>query len=1262
MANPSTISTLVLSDFKQKQPQDFDEIRMSLASAEQIRSWSHGEVTKPETINYRSRKPERDGLFCQRIFGPVKDWQCACGKYKKLRYKGIVCDRCGVEVTRSLVRRERFGHINLAAPVTHIWFLRSLPSKIGLILKMSIQSLEKVIYFANFIITEVHEDLKKEFCANLEKEYKAKRKELMSCKSDSNDILALDLKYKETKKEIMSLKKKKLLTEFEYREFSLKYGHIFSADIGAEAISKLLAQTDLGEMVKALQKKKNTISDLAKRKKIVQRIKYIRSFISNKIKPEDMVLKVIPVIPPELRPLVPLDGGRFASSDLNDLYRRVINRNNRLKRLYTLKAPEVILRNEKRMLQEAVDALFDNNMRSGKTVLSSTGQRRSLKSLADILKGKQGRFRQNLLGKRVDYSGRSVIVVGPKLKLNQCGLPKIMAIELFKPFIASKLIKRGLVHNVRSANRLIEQKTEEVWAILEEIIKESYVLLNRAPTLHRLGIQGFKPVLVEGKAIQIHPLVCTAFNADFDGDTMSVHVPITDMAKKEVEDIILSTNNLLKPATGSSVVTPTKDMVWGVYYMTFLMDGEKGKKQRVFSSEKEAILAYELGKIDLQERIKVKIDKNIREVSVGRIIFNSALPPGLYNMDKVVDSKELGKIITKAIDENDREDVVKMLDKIKEDGFNYLTISGLSFGMNDLPRIKAKDEIIQETEKQIREISSQYEMGLLAEDERYLKTVEAWIDAKDKVTDSVKKNKPFFSSVFSMVESGARGSWSQFVQMVGMRGIVRSPSGKLIELPIKSSLKEGYNTLEYFISSHGSRKGSSDTALRTAKAGYLTRRMVDVSQDLSIVEKDCGESKGLLLTREDNEEMVETWENRLFGRTSAQLFRDPKTKKIIVKPNEIITRDKAKFIDKINPSEFSIYSPLTCKSLRGVCAKCYGYDLAYNKPVKVGTPVGIIAAQSIGEPGTQLTLRTFHTGGIAETDITQGLPRVEELFEVRSGKGQAFLAPADGKVSVINNDEEKKIIVEYQTNKKEIHRLGEENEWDIKVKDGQEIKEREVLAFNGKKKILAKNAGQVKIDNQGRSIAIVYKAKEQAEFDATNRSIWVEDNANVKAGEQLTDGSLDLHELYRFRGRREVEKYILREVQHIYSSQGQHLNDKHVEMIIRQMFSRCLVEDGGDTDLLPGEITPKAYLLDANRKLKDPSQKKAVAKELLLGISKISLSTDSWLSAASFQETSRVLVNAAINGRPDYLRGLKENVIVGRLIPVGTGLRTQKML
>ncbi len=1255
MANPSTISTLVLHDTKQRKPHDFDEIRMSLASTEQIKSWSHGEVTKPETINYRSRKPERDGLFCQKIFGPVKDWQCACGKYKKLRYKGIVCDRCGVEVTRSLVRRERFGHIDLAAPVTHIWFLRSLPSKIGLILQVSIQSLEKVIYFANFIITEVHQNLKKELLENLEKEYKTKRKELMSNKTEDDDILALGTKYKETKKEIMDLEEKRLLTEFEYRELSLKYGHIFSADIGAEAIFKLLAQADIGKMIKDLEKKKNTITDLVKRKKAVQRIKYIRSFISNKIKPEDMVLSVIPVVPPELRPLVPLDGGRFASSDLNDLYRRIINRNNRLKRLYELKAPEVILRNEKRMLQEAVDALFDNNMRSGKTVLSSTGQRRSLKSLADILKGKQGRFRQNLLGKRVDYSGRSVIVVGPKLKLDQCGLPKIMAIELFKPFIASKLIERGLVHNVRSANRIIEQKTEDVWAILEEIIEKSYVLLNRAPTLHRLGIQGFRPVLVEGKAIQIHPLVCTAFNADFDGDTMSVHVPITDMAKKEVKDIILSTNNLLKPATGSSVVTPTKDMVWGIYYMTFLKEGKK-EKMHVFSSEQEAVLAYELGKIDLQEKIKVRVGEKIREVSVGRMIFNSILLPGLYDMDKTVDGKELGKIITEAIDQGNSKEVVKILDKVKEYGFSYLTKSGLSFGMNDLPTIKAKDEIIQETEKRVKEISSQYEMGLLAEDERYLKTIEAWIDAKDRVTESVKENKPIFSSVFSMVESGARGSWSQFVQMVGMRGIVRSPSGKLIELPIKSSLKEGYNTLEYFISSHGSRKGSSDTALRTAKAGYLTRRMVDVCQDLLVVEKDCGESQGLRLTKEDNEEMVETWENRLFGRTSAQTLKDPQTKKIIIKSDEIITREKARIINKINPSEFSIHSVLTCKSHRGTCAKCYGYDLAYNKPVKIGTPVGIVAAQSIGEPGTQLTLRTFHTGGVAETDITQGLPRVEELFEVRSGKGQALLSPADGKALVVDNDQERKIIIKCEVDKKEIHRNDKEKKWEIKVKDGQKIKKKEILAIQDKKKILAKNAGQVKIDNKG-NITVIYSVDEEVEFDATNRSIWVENNAKVKAGEQLTDGSLDLHELHRLRGKREVEKYILREVQHIYSSQGQHLNDKHVEMIIRQMFSRCFVEDGGDTDLLPGEIVPKGYLLDANKSLKDSSCKKAIARELLLGITKISLSTDSWLSAASFQETSRVLVNAAINGHSDYLRGLKENVIVGRLIPAGTGLR-----
>jgi DNA-directed RNA polymerase subunit beta' len=1256
MSNPSTISTLVLrGSNKAKQPCDFNEIRLSLASAEQIRSWSHGEVTKPETINYRSRKPERDGLFCQKIFGPVKDWQCACGKYKKLRYKGIVCDRCGVEVTRSLVRRERFGHINLAAPVSHIWFLRSLPSKIGLVLNMSISSLEKVIYFANFIITEVKEDLKNETLDKLEKEYKEKQKELKAAKADE-DILALSSKYKETRKEIIELEEKKLLTEFEYRELSLKYGHIFSADIGAEAIFKLLVKEDLGKIVSDLEKKKKTINDNNKKKKIVQRIKYLRSFIENKIKPEDMILRVIPVIPPELRPLVPLDGGRFASSDLNDLYRRVINRNNRLKRLYELKAPEVILRNEKRMLQEAVDALFDNNMRSGKTVVASTGQRRSLKSLADILKGKQGRFRQNLLGKRVDYSGRSVIVVGPKLKLDQCGLPKVMALELFKPFIASQLIKKGLVHNVRSANRTIEQKTEDVWAILEEIIKDAYVLLNRAPTLHRLGIQGFRPVLVEGKAIQIHPLVCTAFNADFDGDTMSVHVPITDMAKKEVEEIILSTNNLLKPATGSPVITPTKDMVWGAYYLTFLPETDKKEEDlKVFSSSHEAILAHEMGKLDLQERIRVKFQGELREVSVGRLIFNSIIPHGIYKMDQVVDKKVLGKILAELLEQAEEAEAVKVLDKIKEYGFNYLTDSGLSFGMKDLPQFKDKDKIIEETENQVREIKSQYQMGLLADDERYLKTIEAWIDAKDKVTAMVQANKPVFSPVFSMVESGARGSWSQFVQMVGMRGIVRSPSGKLIELPIKSSLKEGYNILEYFISSHGSRKGSSDTALRTARAGYLTRRMVDLSQDVLVVEEDCGDKKGLVLTKQENEEMVETWEGRLFGRTSAQDFKDPKTKKIIVKEGEIIDRDKARAITRINPDRFAIYSVLTCHSLRGVCSKCYGYDLAYNKKVKVGVPVGVVAAQSIGEPGTQLTLRTFHTGGVAETDITQGLPRVEELLEARATKGQAFLAPADGKASVIDNDEEKKIIFEYQITKKEIYHFTDKEGWEIKIKAGEEVKAKDILAEQKGKKIKAKHSGSIEIDSQG-NIVLLYPVKVEEEFDASNRAIWVKDQTKVKAGEQLTDGSLDLQELYRLRGKREVEKYILREVQHIYSSQGQKLNDKHIEIVIKQMFSRCLIKDSGDTDLFPGEIVPKSYFLEANQKIKS-SQEKAVAQDLLLGITKVSLSTDSWLSAASFQQTSRVLVNTAINGRSDYLRGLKENVIVGRLIPAGTGLR-----
>ena len=1261
MSTPSTIRTLSLPDEKLRKNSDFDSIRLRIASPEEILNWSYGEVIKPETINYRTERPERDGLFCERIFGPTKDWQCSCGKYKKIRYRGIVCDRCGVEVTRSIVRRERMGHIKLTVPVTHIWFLRGVPSKIGLILDMSIQSLEKVAYFANFIITEVKEDLKKATLDEIEQEYKDKKKQIkneLTGEEFNKETDRLKALYDETRKEINGIHIKNLLTEPQYRDLSLKYGHLFEVGIGAEAISKLLQNVDLQKLIKDLEKEIKHTINLLKRQKLIKRLKYIKNFHNNKLKPENMVLTVIPVIPPDLRPLVQLDGGRFASSDLNDLYRRVINRNNRLKRLHELNAPEVILRNEKRMLQEAVDSLMDNDMRSGKTVVASTGQQRPLKSLADILKGKQGRFRQNLLGKRVDYSGRSVIVVGPKLKLYQCGLPKTMAIELFKPFIACELIKKGLVHNVRSANRLIEQGTEDVWAILETIIQTAYVLLNRAPTLHRLGVQAFQPVLIEGKAIQIHPLVCAAFNADFDGDQMAVHIPITEEARREAKEIILSSKNLLKPATGEPIIIPGLDMVWGAYWMTTLEKKEK-QEMKFFSSQNEAELAYKLGKVGLQQIIKIRLadplnnkETKIYETSVGRLIFNSILPAGLYKMDKKVDKKKLKQIIEDCLETYDEETTVTMLDKIKETTFSYLTTSGLSWGMDDLPTLEGKDKIIKDAEKKVDEIQDQFNMGLLTEEERYQKSVAVWLSAKDVIVDLCKKSLSYTNTVISMVDSGARGSWAQLAQMFGTKGIVSSPTGRLIELPIKSSFKEGFNVLEFFIATHGSRKGVSDTALRTASAGYLTRRMVDVCQDILINEEDCGDKEGFKITREDNKVMGETWDARLLGRTSLVEIKDPKTGKVVVKANEIITRDIAHKINEIDPEEFIIRSVLTCKSDKGICAKCYGYDLGFNKPVKLGVPVGIVAAQSIGEPGTQLTLRTFHTGGIAGKDITQGLPRVEELFEARPVKRKAVMARHNGNAEYIDENDQKIIKIKYRGAKEDVFVVHEDEAWDVKVKEGKTVDKNDVLAVFEKQKIVAKHKGEVKFD--GNFIKVVYEADDAEEYDVAGYTVWIKNGAKVEVGQQLTDGSLDLLELYELRGKEAVAKYILKEIQYIYSSQGQKVNDKHVETLVRQMFSRCLVKESGDTNLLSGETISKGYLTRCNKEVKKDGGELAEAEELLLGITRVSLSTDSWLSAASFQETPRVLINAAVSGRKDELKGLKENVIIGRLIPAGT--------
>ncbi len=1181
----------------------FKAIRLKLASPEEILSWSHGEVTKPETINYRTQKPERDGLFCEKIFGPVKDYECACGKYKKIRYRGIICDRCGVEVTTSRVRRERMGHISLAAPVVHIWFLRGVPSKIGLLLDLSVQNLEKVVYFANFIITSVNEEIKKSTLENLEDEYKKKRnllkKEIKEKEKLEKELKDLQEKYFAKKREIEEIRLKRILSEREYLSLSLKYGYFFEAQIGAEAILTLLQNLDLRKLYLELQKEKEKTKNPARQKKITLRAKLVKNLINQKIKPEWMVLRVLPVIPPDLRPMVQLDGERFASSDLNDLYRRIINRNNRLKRLIELQAPEVICRNEKRMLQEAVDALIDNEMKRGKAVTTGA-QKRPLKSLADILRGKQGRFRQNLLGKRVDYSGRSVIVVGPELKLYQCGLPKVMALELFKPFIIREIIKRNLSHNVRSASRLVEAGPKEVWDILEEISSNSYVLLNRAPTLHRLGIQAFKPVLIEGKAIQIHPFVCPAFNADFDGDAMAVHLPLTEMAQKEAKEIMLSSKNLLKPATGEPIVTPTQDIVWGAYWLTLIKEKEKIK---VFSSPEEAILAYENEKISLQEKIKVRKNGKFLETSVGRLIFSELFPKDFYQIDKPVDKKILKEIITKFLETFGEEKTVEMLDNLKEVCLKYLTRAGLSWSFDDLPVLKEKKEILKKAEEEIEKIQKEFNYGLLTEDERYLKVLEVWTKVRDEIGELCRSKTSSFGPIISMIESGARGSWTQLIQMAGMKGLVSSPTGKVIEVPIKSSFQEGFNVFEYFISTHGTRKGVADTALRTASAGYLTRRMIDVAQDVTVREEDCGDKRGIVILKEEVEEMGETLASRIFGRVALEDIRHPKTKKIIVKKGDFIGRQEAQEIEKAGIKEVKIRSVLTCQTLRGVCVKCYGYDLSYNRPVELGTAVGIIAAQAIGEPGTQLTLRTFHTGGIAGRDITQGLPRVEELFEARPPKRRAILSQREGIIEKIEGEIQKKITLKYFV-------------------DGKEEKEEIIIP--------------------------------------PNYLIWVKEKDKVSPGDPLTDGDFDLYEYYRLKGKEATQKYILKEIQYIYSSQGQKVNEKHIEIIIRQMFSRCSVTESGDTDLQPGEIIPKAYLEEVNKETIEKGGKPAEAKELLLGISRVSLSTDSFLSAASFQETARVLINAAVTGRPDRLYGLKENVIIGRLIPVGTGFTKNK--
>ncbi len=1173
---------------------NFDALKVGLASSEQIRAWSRGEVKKPETINYRTLKPEREGLFCEKIFGPQKDWECHCGKYKRVRYRGIVCDRCGVEVTRAKVRRERMGHIELAAPVSHIWYFKGIPSRMGLLLDMSPRALEKVLYFAAYVVIDPGETY---------------------------------------------LSDKQLLTEGEYREYYDKYqalfksGKGFKAEMGAEGIKKLLKRLDL-EQIAADLREQLLNSSGQKKVRAIRRLEVVEAFRQSGNDPSWMILDAIPVIPPDLRPMVQLDGGRFATSDLNDLYRRVINRNNRLKRLLDLGAPDIIVRNEKRMLQEAVDALIDNGRR-GRPVTGPGN--RPLKSLSDMLKGKQGRFRQNLLGKRVDYSGRSVIVVGPELKLYQCGLPKEMALELFKPFVMKRLVSDGEAHNIKSAKRMVEKVRPEVWDVLEDVIKDHPVLLNRAPTLHRLGIQAFEPVLVEGRAIQIHPLVCAAYNADFDGDQMAVHVPLSAEAQAEARLLMLSAHNILNPKDGKPVTTPTQDMILGCYYLTFERNGARGEG-KVFPDPEEAVTAYDLGYIDLQARIFIKASgfkgrdfvrrKKYLLTTVGKVIFNDAFPkdfPYMNNADfsdslpeqnfipiknfkphnvleelprnKAIKKDFLADLIARCFRKYGNTKTAEILDEVKTLGFHYATRAGVTVAVSDIVVPEQKQEIMQSGEEKVEAIEQQYERGLITEKERYDRVIEVWGKAKDEITAALMSGLDELNPIYMMAHSGARGNESQITQLGGMRGLMADPAGRIIDIPIRANFREGLTVLEYFISTHGARKGLADTALKTADSGYLTRRLVDVVQDVIVREEDCGTGQSIRLSEFlENDENLEEAINRVVGRYTLDPVYHPETGEVLIEADTMITEEMAQQILDYNISEVLFRSVLTCKTRHGVCVKCYGRDLATGNIVNVGEAVGIIAAQSIGEPGTQLTMRTFHTGGVAGDDITQGLPRVEELFEARKPKGQSLIAEIAGEVEVIET-----------RYKREIRLTSEHGE--------------------------------------NRVYPIPYGAR-----------IKVEHGQKISAGDELTEGSINPHELLKVKGVRGVQLYMLKEVQWVYKMQGVDISDKHIEIIVRQMLKKVKVEEPGDTELLPGGMLDSHVFDEINESVEAEGGRAAIARPLLLGITKTSLATESFLSAASFQETTRVLTEASIKGRQDQLLGLKENVIIGKLIPAGTGM------
>jgi DNA-directed RNA polymerase subunit beta' len=1229
---------------------DFDALRISVAAPEEILDWSYGEVTKPETINYRTQKPEREGLFDERIFGPTKDYECYCGKYKKIRYKGVICDKCGVEVTRSSVRRERMGHIDLAVPVTHIWYVHGIPSILGLILNLSTTELEQVIYFAGFIVLEVDEGVRKTALEQLEKEYS----DLKAKYSENNmEMAKVELLYRATKQEILSLAPKMILSESKYQDLSLRYGQIVKVGIGAEAIYEILKQTDLGRLHEELNQELRK-ADGANRRKIMRQLKFITDMNNAGIKPEWLVMTRLPVLPPDLRPMVQLDGGRFAASDLNDLYRRVINRNNRLKRLISQGAPEVICRNEKRMLQEAVDSLIDNSARRGRAV-STGATARKLRSLSDMLRGKQGRFRQNLLGKRVDYSGRSVIVVGPDLKLHQCGLPKVMALELFKPFVISRLIQEGEVHNVKNATRLIERGEPIVWDILEKITSNYYVLLNRAPTLHRLGIQGFQPVLIEGKAIQIHPLVCYAFNADFDGDQMAVHVPLSAQAKDETVNIMKSSVNVLKPASGEPVVSPRLDIVFGSYYLTTFQDGAAGEG-KVFGSKNEAILAYQQGFVHLRAKIQVRIRllkkegslEELVETSVGRILFNNIMPDEIEYLNIPMDSKTLKKIIARVFDQYGTQPTAELVDRIKKIGFDFAGLSGMTISASDIIIPKAKDEALKIGDKSLEEIDNQYQRGLITDMERSVKTIELWNGIRSKLEGEMLEQFDKNNPVYLMIVSGARGSVAQLTQMGGMKGLVVNPAGEIIELPIRANYKEGLSVIEYFISTHGARKGKSDTSLRTSDAGYLTRRLVDVARDVVITTKDCGTTRGLEIIRAESEEMGEKFTSRLVGRVSLTDIKG------IIKKGEEIDEEKAEAIDKSSVSSVIVRSVLDCLADRGVCQACYGRDLATGKLVEIGTVTGIMAAQAIGEPGTQLTMKTFHLGGITGEDITSGLPRVEELFEARSPRNPGILADMDGRVKIYEERDQRNIVLESFEVQKEEHELG--STYKSTVKSGDIVKARQALAVStDRKAIRAGFIGKVTLEKG--KVVVISTQKEMITYPVSLKAnLKVEDGDKVTRGQELTEGHLELDRSLKLRGKLATQKYIIRGIQEIYASQGQTINDKHVEIIVREMFSKVKIKDQGDTEFIVGQIVDFGEAFKVNAEVKSKNKKEAVFEEEVLGITRVALKTESFLSAASFQETTSVLIDAATRGAVDRLQGLKENVIIGRLIPAGTAL------